>query len=140
MAKYAAKGAVVKTGASATPTASLVNVKSVSITVGDREMINVTTHDSATTKDYIAAPLRDTNSLQIELLYDPTATTHEELRAAHAAGTKWYFTVVLPDAGSAQWALSGYLTSFSIGSLDPETGAVTASIAYKADTVDTFTA
>jgi hypothetical protein len=140
MAKIAAKGAIVKTGSSATPTTNLAQVRSVSVTVGEREMINVTTHDSTTTKEYIPALLRDTNQVEIEIAYDPANATHEDVRAAHAAGTKWYFTVVLPDAGAAQFAMSGYITAFSISPLDPETGALMATISYRADTADTFTA
>jgi hypothetical protein len=139
MAKYAAKGTLVKSGSSASPSTNLANVKGVTLNVGEREMLNTTTHDDTTTKSYISAPLRDTNSLEIEVLYDPAAATHEEVRAAHAAGTKWYFTVVLPDAGAAQWALGGYITAFSLGGLDPETGLVQATISYKADGADTFT-
>lgn len=139
MAKIAAKGAVVKSGSAATPTTSLTQVKSVSLTIGAREMLGATTHDSATTKDYLASPLRDTNGVEIELIYDPSDATHEAVRAAHAAGTLWYFTLVLPDAGTAQWAMSGYITDFSVPSLDPETGVVTSTLSYKANAVDTFT-
>lgn len=139
MAKIAAKGAIVKTGSSATPTTNLAQVRSVALTVGERPMIDSTTHDSASTKDYIAAPLRDTNQLEIVIAYDPAAATHEEIRAAHAAGTKWYFTLVLPDAGAAQWAMSGFITGFSVPALNPDTGLIESTITYRADTVDTFT-
>lgn len=139
MAKFAAKGVVVKSGSSATPTQALPGVKSVSIDTGERPMIGVTTHDSATTKDYVASPLRDTISAEIELVWDPTNTYHDELVDAHLAGTKWYLTFVLPDSGSAQFAASGYITNISVPTLDPETGALMATVSYKADAAETYT-
>jgi hypothetical protein len=139
MAKIASKGVLVKSGSAATPTTNLAQVRSVSLTIGEREMINTTTPDSTTSKDYISAPLRDTNQVEIEIAYDPANSTHEDVRAAHAAGTKWYFTVVLPDAGAAQWAMAGTITGFSIPALDAESGLLIANITYRADTVDTFT-
>lgn len=139
MAKFTAKGVVVKTGSSATPTTTLPGVKSVSVNTGTREMVNVTTHDSTTTKEYLPAPLRDTVSIEIELVFDPTAVTHDAIVDAKDAGTKWYFTVILPDSGAAQWALSGYITDLSVPTLDPETGSLMCTISYKADTADTYT-
>lgn len=139
MAKIAAKGVIVKTGSAATPSTSLANVKSVSIDTGSREMINTTTHDSATTKDYIPAPLRDTVSAEISLVWDPAAATHDELVDAHLAGTKWYFTFIMPDAGAAAFACGGYITGLSVPSLDPETGALMCTVSYKADSAETFT-
>lgn len=139
MAKIAAKGAIVKTGAAATPTTNLTQVRSVALTIGERPMIDSTTHDSVTTKDYIPSPLRDTNQVEITIAYDPADATHEAVRAAHAAGTKWYFTVILPDAGAAQWAMSGFITNFSVPALNPDTGLIESTITYRADTVDTFT-
>lgn len=139
MAKIAAKGVLVKTGASSTPTTDLANVKGVSFDFGAREMINTTTHDSATTKDYIKAPLRDTVSAEIELLWDPAAATHDELVDAHLAGTKWYFTFVMPDAGAAAIACAGFITGISVPTLDPESGALACSVSFKADSAETFT-
>lgn len=137
--KIAAKGVIVKSGSSATPTQALPGVKSVAVTIGGRDLINTTSHDSGTTKDYVASPLRDTNSIELELFFDPSNTYHDELADAHNAGTKWYLTLVLPDAGAAQWALSGYITAMSVPTLDPETGALMCTLSYKADSADTYT-
>lgn len=139
MAKIAAKGTIIKSGSSASPTTTLTQVKSVNPTIGEREMLNSTTHDSTTTKDYVSAPLRDTAGLEIEICYDPDDATHEAVRAAHAAGTLWYFTLILPNTGAAQWALVGYIKGFSIGGLDPETGLIMATISFKGSTAETFT-
>jgi hypothetical protein len=82
--------------------------------------------------------LRDSCSLDITIEYDPANTGHEAVRAAHAAGTLYYFTLVLPDAGTAQWALSGYITSFNIPTMSVN-GSLKATIGFKAITADTFT-
>lgn len=137
--KYAAKGAVLKYAATATPTTTVDNLLEVSISIGDRGMIPATTHGSATTKDYLAEPLRDTNEISGKVCYDPADTIHELMRSHHNAGTKGYLTLVLPDTGTAQWAMSGYLTRFSVPTLNPESGKLEADFTYKADTVDTFT-
>lgn len=137
--KIAAKGAIGKYAATATPTNVIGGLLEIALTIGDRGLIPATTHDSATTKDYIPEPLRDTNEVTLKIMYDPADTTHELMRSHHAAGTKGYLTVVLPDAGAAQWAMSGYILKFGVPTLNPETGRLEADIVYKADTVDTFT-
>lgn len=137
--RISTKGTVIKHGASATPTTTLAGVRSITPGDGLRELIDATCHDSSTTKEYIKAPLRDTFSLSITLAYDPADTGHEAIRAAHAAGTLYYLTMVLPDAGAAQWELSGYLTGFSVGALNPTTGLLEATVAYKAIAAETFT-
>jgi hypothetical protein len=139
MAKYATKGVIVKTGNAATPTTSLANVISAVFTPGKRDMIKVTTHDSTSTDEYIPRPLRDTGEGKIVIAWDPANSTHEDVRAAHAAGTKWYFTKVLPDSGAAQWAVSCYITDFQPGDFDAENGRMEATILFKADTVETYT-
>lgn len=136
--KYSAKGVLIKHGLTAAPATNLAQVKSVGISVGDVSLVDVTTHDSATTKDYVHPLLRDTASFDITLEWDPADVGHEAVRAAHAAGTLYYFTAVMPDADAAQWALSGYITSFSPPTLTPE-GALEVTLKYKAKTVDTYT-
>lgn len=139
MAKIPALGAIVKYGASASPTTELAQVKSVSFDQGSREQIDTTTHDNTVSKEYQDAKLRDTASLEITILYDPANSGHEAVRAAHAAGTLYYITLVLPDSGAAQFALSGYFTDFSIAPLVTN-GAIEATIRFKANAADTFTA
>jgi len=137
--RIATKGSIIKHGASATPTTALAGIRGISVGDGAREMINATCHDSATTLEYIAAPLRDTLMLTVTLAEDPADTGHEAIRAAYAAATLYYFTLVLPDAGAAQWALSGYITSFLVGQLNPETGLLESVFTYKATSAETFT-
>lgn len=139
MAKISAKGSVIKHGATATPTDTLAAVRSISFNQGDREQIDTTTHDSETTKEYVDSKLRETPSLEFTLVYDPANTGHEAIRAAHAAGTLYYLTLVLPDAGSAQWAMSGYITGFSLPSLATN-AALEATVFFKALAAESFTA
>jgi hypothetical protein len=137
--RIATKGAIIKHGASATPTTTLAGVRSISVSDGARAMIDATCHDSATTKEYIPAPLRDTLGLTIVLAHDPADTGHEAIRAAYAAATPYYLTLVLPDAGAAQWALLGIITSFLSAQLNPDTGLLESTFTYKATASETFT-
>jgi len=137
--RIATKGAVVKHGSSATPTTTLAGVRRVELLEGSRGMINATCHDSATTKEYIPEPLRDTLGLNIVLAHDPADTGHEAIRAAYAAKTKYYFTLIMPDAGVAQYELGGYITSFLPAEFNPESGLMEATVTFKADGVETYT-
>lgn len=137
--RIASKGAIAKYAATATPTNVIAGTRSVAITIGDRPMIDATCHDDSDTKNYIPAPLRDTVSVDITIAHDPADTGHEAIRAAHAAGTLHYLTIVLPDAGAAEWALSGYWTSFGVPALNPDTGLMECSLKFKAAGAETFT-
>lgn len=139
MAKYSTKGVLVKTGSTVTPTTNLPQVKTVRVKPGRREMLKATAHDSSNTDEYIPRPLRDTADLELVVLWDPALPTHDELLDAHAAGTKWYFTVVFPEAGAAQFALAGFITDLEPGDLDPETGVMEMTVRFKADAAETFT-
>lgn len=138
MAKYSAKGCQVKHGTSANPTDVLAQVESVGFTQGDRELLDVTTHDSSTTKQYVDSGLRETSEVSINLLYDPADAGHEALRAAEANGTVYYITVILPDAGAAQWAAVGYVTGFNVPDRSPG-DPLTATVTFKARSAETFT-
>lgn len=137
--RIACKGAQLKYAATATPTNIIPGLRSVALTIGDRELINATCHDSTATKEYIAALLRDTAGIECTIAYDPAATAHEAIRAAQAAGTLHYLTIVLPDTGAAEWALSGYWLSFGMPTLNPETGLMESTLKFKASGAETFT-
>lgn len=140
MPKIAAKGVVAKYAATATPTTNIDYLKELSLNIGEREMINTTSHDSSGVKDYLPSPLRDSNEVEGTIFYDPANTIHELMRSHHAAGTKGFLTVVLPDTGNAQWAMEGHITAFSIPTLNPETGALEVTFRFKAIAAETFTA
>jgi hypothetical protein len=137
--KFAAKGAIVKCAATATPANTLGGLKEVALLGGDRELIDVTNHGSTGTKESIANPLRDVRSIDVTIFYDPADTQHERIRAAHDAGTLEYQTLVLPDTSAAQWAMSGYITSWGIPTLNVD-GAIEVTYTFTASGADTFTA
>jgi hypothetical protein len=136
--KFAAKGAQVKVAATATPTNVLDGVKEVSVNGGTREMIDTTNHASTGTKQSIPNPLRDVRSLDVTIFYDPADTQHERIRAAHEAGTLEYQTFVFPDTGAAQYAMSGYITDWTVPTLGVD-GALEVTYTFTANTAEVFT-
>lgn len=137
LVKISAKGLTIKHGTSAAPSTSLTGVDSVGINLGDVELLEVTTHES-TQREYVDSGLRDTPEIPLTLIYDPTDTGHEAIRAAHAARTLYYLTFVSPDSGTAQWACSGYFTRAEI----PKSGvreALKLELNFKVKSAETFT-
>lgn len=131
-------GVILKAAATATPTVSIPGLKDVSFGGGERAMIDSTTQDNTATKTYVPHPLRDVRSLEFNIAYDPADTVHERMRAAHAAKTLEYITVILPDAGAAAWAMSGYYTKFGLPSIGLD-GLLESAIAFQAVSAETFT-
>ena len=139
MAKYPAKGVIVKYAATATPTTEVVNKAEVGIEDGERELIDSTTHENTTTKSYVDSGLRDTLGIPLRLLLDPADTIHELMRSHWAAGTLGYLTIVLPDTGAATWSGSGYITSYQVEGMTPK-GELAVRIRFKYASAETFTA
>lgn len=139
MAKFKAKGVVIKAALTATPTTLLSQEADVSFNVGDRSLIDVTTHDSVTTKDYIDSGLKDTAEIDVTCEWDPAGAVHEIIRAAHAVGTLVYLTLVLPDNGAATYAMSGTVLSFNVPGLGTGSS-LKMQFKFKAHSVETFTA
>lgn len=139
MAKFKAKGVIVKAALTATPTTLVDQAAEVGFTLGDRTLLDVSTHDSVKTKDYIDSGLRETVELDITVEHDPANAVHEIIRAAADAGTLVYLTLILPDTGAAQWAMSGFITSFNIPNLGVA-GSLKMNFKFKAAGADTFAA
>lgn len=139
MAKIKAKGVILKYGDSSSPSTTIPQHASVSYDGGGWDRANTTTHDtSGSTKTY-APTLKEPSSVDVRIMLDPADTAHAWLISAHASGDTKYLTLVLPDAGSAQWALTGNVTNLSVGDLTPE-GMVEASFTFASNVADTFTA
>lgn len=138
MSKFSAKGWIAKVALTATPTNALGQMKTIGLNHGARKLVDVTTHDSSVTMDYIDSGLRDTPEIEINLEWDPDNTQHELIRAAHAAGTPVYMTVVAPNTGAAQWACLGIVTEASAPAKGPD-GDLEWSFKYKATSAETFT-
>jgi hypothetical protein len=45
----------------------------------------------------------------------------------------------MPDSGAAQFDLTGYYTKMSVPAMNPETGALEATLSYKAISAETYT-
>ena len=139
MAKVKAKGVILKYGDSASPSATIPQHASVSYDNGQWDRANSTTHDTTgSTKTYVTT-LKEPSSVDVRILLDPADVAHAWLIAAADSGAEKYLTIVLPDAGAAQWALVGHVTNLSIGELTPE-GLIEASFTFSSNAVHTFTA
>lgn len=136
--KYSAKGAILKSGAAIHPTTTVGSLKSLVMDIGERTLLDTTTHDNSATKSYVDSGLKDTVSLDITVLADPGDTNHEALRAAHAAGTPWYLSVVTPDAGAALWEMLGIILNISVPAMNTD-GLLEYTIKYKATAAETYT-
>lgn len=139
MAKYKAKGVVVKYGDSAAPSTTIPALAEISFEAGQWDRNDITTHDTAgITKNYDVT-LKEPSSVDVRLLLDPADTAHAWLISSHISATVRYMTLVLPDGGSAQWAMTGHVTNLSIGGLTPS-GHIEASFTFSSSVADTFTA
>lgn len=138
MTKISAFNIVIKAAATATPTVVIAGLREIGFNGGDRAQIDSTTRDDTVVKSWLPHPLRDVRSLEIVCAYDPADTQHERMRAAHAAITREYQTLILPDTGAAQWALTGYIMKFSLPSLAAD-GVLEFSYQFIADAAETFT-
>lgn len=139
MAKVKSKGTILKYGDAATPITTMSQHAEVSFDNGQWDRIETTTHDtSGSTKTYVTT-MKEPSSVDVRILLDPALTEHAWVIAAADSGNEKYLTLVLPDAGAAQWALVGHITNLSIGALTP-TGLVEASFTFNSNASHTFTA
>lgn len=139
MAKFKAKGVVLKYGDTASPSTTIPQLAEVSYDNGQWDRAENTTHDtSGSTKTYVTT-LKEPSSVDVRILLDPADTAHAWLIASGDSGAEKFLTLVLPDAGSAQWAMTGNVTNLSIGALTPG-GLVEASFTFASTVAHTFTA
>lgn len=138
MAKVKAKGVVIKYGDSAAPTTTISQLAEVSFENGQWDRVETTTHDTSGAVKTYAPTLKEPSSLDVRVLLDPAGTDHNWLIGASDSGADKYMTFVLPDAGTAQWALVGNVTNMSIGGLTPG-GLVEARFTFSANQAHTYT-
>lgn len=139
MAKIKAKGVILKYGDSASPSTTIPQHAEVSYDNGQWDRIDTTTHDtSGATKTYVTS-LKEPSAVTVRLMLDPADAAHAWLIAAADSGDVKYLTLVLPDGGAAQWALSGHVTNLSLGPLTPQ-GMIEANFTFSANASHTFTA
>lgn len=140
MAKYKAKGVILKWGTANPPTTVIGQAGDSSIELGERSgLIDVTTHDNSTgTFDKIDAGFKEPFKFSGEVLWDPADATHEILRTAIEAGTAGFLEVILPDAGAAKWVVPSRVTS--IGLPLPVNGKLMANVVIDGTGASVFTA
>ncbi len=139
MAKIKARGVVIKYGAAATPTTNMSQVAEISYEGGNWDRVDTTTLDSAGNTKTYDTTVKEPPSLDVKVMLDPAGVDHEFIRANHASGALVYLTLVLPDTGTAQFALSGHITNYSIGGITMG-GMLEMSFTFNAAGVETFTA
>lgn len=138
MAKYAAKGAILKQDDGTSTFVAIANVGDVSFQHPQRERIDVTTHDSSGGfREYVDGVLGE-GTLSFPLVYDPANATHERLRASQVSGGNKNFQLILPDAGAAQFAFAALVTKFDINA--GVNGRLEAQVELKTSGAITFTA
>lgn len=136
MAKFAAKGAIVKATV-ATVLTAVPAMGDVTFTPGTVERIDVTTHDSASDTREFLQTWKGAGTVGFTIKYDPANAVHEFLRVSHGAAAV-VFTLVLPDTGAATWTFSAHVTGFEISaSVD---GAIEANVSLETTGAITFAA
>ena len=139
MSKIKAKGVILKYGDTVTPTTTIPQHAEVTFDNGSWDRAETTTHDtSGSTKTY-SSTLKEPSSVDVRILLDPADTAHAWLIGAADSGADKYLTLILPDAGAAQWALLGNVTSLKIGALTPG-GLIEASFTFSSSAAHTYTA
>lgn len=139
MAKIKAKGVILKYGDTSSPTTTIPQSAEVSLDLGAWDRTDITTHDTSGVTKVYDTVLKEPASVEVNVMLDPADTAHAWLISSHAAGTLKYLTLVLPDAGGAEFALSGHVTALSISGLTPG-GFVNAAFTFAAAGAHTFTA
>jgi hypothetical protein len=112
--KTKAKGVILEYGDSA-PTSTVIPQKAtISMDLGQWDRADKTSHDtSGKTKEYDTT-LKEPPSIDVEIFLDPADTAHAWLLAAHTSGDLKYFTMILPDAGNADFAIAGHVLNLTI--------------------------
>lgn len=137
MAKYAAKGAILKYENPASTWNTIPAVGDFELDLGDTEEIDVTTHDSAGSFRETVNGFKAPAEISFPLVYDPANTHHEYLRANHG-GTAVGFQVILPDAGAATFEFEAIIKGFRVSA--PVDGRLEATVTVKPTGAITFTA
>ena len=140
MAKFKAKGLIVKIGAANPPTTAVAQLGDSTLNLGEREAaVDVTTHDNSTgVVELLDIGFKTPLSFDGEIIWDPADTVHEVMRAAQDAGTLLYILVILPDTGAAQFLAQVRVKSISMPL--PVTGKLSANVSIEGMAATTFTA
>ena len=138
--KYAAKGTTFETGGAASGAASWVTVdgvQSLGIPSDTADEIDVTTHDSPSSRKEFVNGLVDSDDLTVSLIYDAAEASHETLRSV-AGGVAQHFRVTLTGpASNTIHTFTALVKGFAIDL--PHDGAQTATATLKRSGADAVT-
>ena len=114
--------------ASTTGTLEVGQIRSISGPDSEYDDVDTTTLDSSTNFRTFVAGLADPGVVTIELVADPTLTSHTRLSTYHEAGSIKVWTISHPTSANTQ-AFSGYVKS--IGQEIPLDDLITRSVSFK---------
>lgn len=109
-----AKGVILKYGDAASPTTTITGKTSITTDLGQWDRVETTNHDTAGQTKTYDTTLKEPASMDVEIFMDPADTGHAWLIAAHSSGLAKYFEFILPDAGAAEFDITGHVTNLSI--------------------------
>lgn len=114
MAKYAAKGTTISIDA-----VTIANVRSVGeATGGDRERIDVTTHDTVGVNREYVLGFKGEESFSFTIAWDPAHASHDSLVALLTAGTSEAVVITYPTTPAATASFNGRVTAMSLPAAD----------------------
>jgi predicted secreted protein len=101
---------------------AIAQVRSIKPPMVENDEIEVTTHDSTGGyREFIAAPLKDGGEVEIELVWDPDAATHDAttgLLSGAVSADIATFRLTFPDG--TIWYFPGFVKTFEPGALDTD--------------------
>jgi predicted secreted protein len=136
----AAYGTLIKRGDGGAPEVftTIAEVKSISGPNMSSDVIDVTTHSSASSgpwREKIAS-LIDPGELSFDINLIPADTAHINLRNDFVNRTKRNFKIVFPDVGATTWTIEGIITSYEVEA--PTDDVLSASITITITKAPTF--
>lgn len=113
MAKHAAKGAIIQVEISTVLTA-IPQSGDFTVDPGEREEIDVTTHDSpGNSREYILGK-KNPPDFEIPVIFDSANAVHAYLLAAYNSDSEENFKVIFPDANNAEVTFTGRVKNVPI--------------------------
>jgi len=114
MAKYAARGALLQYESAEDTFTTIPGVKDFSVPLGDTELIDVTSHDSAGGYAEFVAGIKDPSEFSVPIVWDGTNTAHAALVTAHGAGTAVTFMVTGKESAAKTYTFDALVRNIEI--------------------------
>lgn len=100
-------------GASPEVFTALANVTGISGPKQSREFLDVTSHDSAGGWEEFVTGIKRTGTLDLDLNYDPTDDTHEQLLDDFDAGSSNTYKITWPSSPTVSWTFEAMVVDVS---------------------------